>query len=110
MSSKLKMRMAAITNDPLYPLACKDLAALSNQLVAQKETCDSMMFIQLVLTDLIRARFGDADAKANTLQALQDKVGMMRGEICRRLRLRFAPEMQIFLDESSLRFPHRRDR
>lgn len=71
MTAKLKMRMAAITNDPLYLLACKDLAALSNQLVAQKETCDSMMFIQLVLTDLIRARFGDADAKAFIADAME---------------------------------------
>jgi len=44
--------------------------------------------------------FGDDEAKKNTLEAMQDKVGMMRGEICRRLRLRFAPEMQIFLDDS----------
>lgn len=44
--------------------------------------------------------FGDAEAQKGTLEALQDNIGMMRGEICRRLRLRFAPELKIMLDDS----------
>lgn len=43
---------------------------------------------------------GSEDDEKSTIEALQDKTGMIRGEICRRLRLRFAPEMQFKLDKS----------
>jgi ribosome-binding factor A len=44
--------------------------------------------------------FGDEETQKQTMEALKGHVGWMRGEICRRLGLRFAPEMQLFLDTS----------
>lgn len=44
--------------------------------------------------------FGGEEEQNNTMQALNDNVGFIRGEICRRLQLRFAPEMQFKLDHS----------
>lgn len=44
--------------------------------------------------------FGDEEAQKSTMEALNEKVGQLRGEICRRLHLRFAPEMYFKLDKS----------
>jgi ribosome-binding factor A len=44
--------------------------------------------------------FGDENAQNNTMLALNENIGFMRGEICRRLHLRFAPELQFKLDHS----------
>jgi len=43
---------------------------------------------------------GTAENQTSTLAALNDHLGYIRGEICRRLKLRFAPEMQFRLDTS----------
>lgn len=44
--------------------------------------------------------YGDEAAQKGTLEALTEKVGFIRGEICRRLSLRFAPEIVFKLDSS----------
>lgn len=44
--------------------------------------------------------FGDQEVKDKTMEALNEQVGFMRGELCRRLGLRFAPEMHLKLDDS----------
>ncbi len=44
--------------------------------------------------------FGNEDEQANTMLALNEHLGFIRGEICRRLKLRFAPEIQFKLDHS----------
>src|ERR1700729_2392005 len=44
--------------------------------------------------------FGDEAAQNNTMLALNENIGFIRGEICRRLHLRFAPELQFKLDHS----------
>lgn len=44
--------------------------------------------------------FGSEDEQTNTLLALNERVGFIRGEVCRRLKLRFAPEMYFKLDHS----------
>lgn len=44
--------------------------------------------------------FGDESAQNDTMAALNDHVGFIRGEICRRLHLRFAPELHFKLDHS----------
>jgi len=44
--------------------------------------------------------FGDEEAQKSTMEALTEHVGSIRGEICRRLRLRFAPELNFKLDKS----------
>ncbi|HEY9679636.1 MAG TPA: 30S ribosome-binding factor RbfA [Drouetiella sp.] len=44
--------------------------------------------------------FGDEGVQAGTMAALNDQVGWMRGELCRRLGLRFAPELHLKLDDS----------
>jgi ribosome-binding factor A len=44
--------------------------------------------------------FGSEEERKGTLEALNEKVGFIRGEICRRLQLRFAPELQFKLDDS----------
>lgn len=43
---------------------------------------------------------GNEEDEKGTMEALKDKSGMIRGEICRRLRLRFAPELHFRLDKS----------
>lgn len=44
--------------------------------------------------------YGDKDDKDRTLEALKDNLGFIRGEIGRRLKLRFAPELSFKLDDS----------
>ncbi|HEY9682793.1 MAG TPA: 30S ribosome-binding factor RbfA [Oculatellaceae cyanobacterium] len=44
--------------------------------------------------------FGNEEQKNGTIAALNDQLGYIRGELCRRLQLRFAPELQIKLDDS----------
>lgn len=44
--------------------------------------------------------FGDEKQQEGTLNALNDHLGAMRGELGRRLRLRFAPELSFKLDNS----------
>ena len=44
--------------------------------------------------------FGDQSARAGTLEALKDHTGFIRGELGRRLGLRFAPEVAFKLDDS----------
>ena len=44
--------------------------------------------------------FGETEQQENTMLALNDHVGYIRGEICRRLHLRFAPELHFKLDHS----------
>jgi ribosome-binding factor A len=44
--------------------------------------------------------FGDHEVKDNTMAALNDHLGYIRGEICRRLKLRVAPEIYFKLDGS----------
>lgn len=43
---------------------------------------------------------GDAQAKADTMAGLQSAQGYVRGELGRRLQMRFSPEVLFRLDES----------
>lgn len=56
-------------------------------------------------TDCRRAKifvsvFGEEEQQQNTIEALNDHVGEIRGELCRRLQLRFAPDVSFKLDDS----------
>jgi ribosome-binding factor A len=44
--------------------------------------------------------FGDQSQQQGTIAALNDELGFIRGELGRRLNLRFAPELSIKLDHS----------
>lgn len=44
--------------------------------------------------------FGSENQQLGTLEALNDHCGQIRGELGRRLRLRFAPELSFTLDNS----------
>jgi len=44
--------------------------------------------------------FGDETAQKGTIDALTDLAGRIRGELGRRLHLRFAPEISFKLDDS----------
>jgi ribosome-binding factor A len=44
--------------------------------------------------------FGEKEQQDGTLAALNDQAGHIRGELCRRLGLRFAPELSFKLDDS----------
>ncbi len=44
--------------------------------------------------------FGEPEQQQGTMDALNDKAGAIRGELCRRLQLRFAPEISFTLDIS----------
>jgi ribosome-binding factor A len=43
---------------------------------------------------------GDEEKKKATMAALNEELGFIRGELCRRLSLRFAPELSLKLDDS----------
>ncbi len=44
--------------------------------------------------------FGEEEQQQSTMDALNDHAGEIRGELCRRLQLRFAPEVSFKLDNS----------
>ena len=44
--------------------------------------------------------FGEESQKVGTLAALEGAKGFLRGELCRRLGIRFAPELVFELDDS----------
>lgn len=44
--------------------------------------------------------FGDEEQQQGTMDALNDHAGEIRGELCRRLHLRFAPDVSFKLDNS----------
>lgn len=44
--------------------------------------------------------FGDEKVQENTMSALNDNISYIRGEVCRRLQLRVAPELYFKLDHS----------
>jgi ribosome-binding factor A len=44
--------------------------------------------------------YGDDKAQGDTLEALKEHGGKIRGQLCRRLQLRFAPEISFKLDKS----------
>lgn len=44
--------------------------------------------------------YGNAEDQKNTMEALNDHLSFIRGEICRRLQIRFAPEISFRLDDS----------
>lgn len=50
--------------------------------------------------------FGEEEQKQGTIKALNEELGYIRGELGRRLQLRFAPELQIKLDNSLERGAH----
>ncbi|MBX9572419.1 MAG: 30S ribosome-binding factor RbfA [Candidatus Obscuribacterales bacterium] len=50
--------------------------------------------------------FGEEEQQQHTMEALNDHAGEIRGELCRRLQLRFAPEVMFKLDNSLERGAH----
>jgi ribosome-binding factor A len=44
--------------------------------------------------------FGDETVQQATMEALNASLSLLRGELCRRLRLRLAPELSLRLDKS----------
>ena len=44
--------------------------------------------------------FGEEAQKVGTLAALENTAGFLRGELCRRLGIKFAPELTFQLDDS----------
>lgn len=44
--------------------------------------------------------YGEESQKIGTLAALENATGFLRGELCRRLGIRFAPELVFKLDNS----------
>jgi len=44
--------------------------------------------------------FGADEAKSEVMEAIEDSTSFIRGEISRRIRMRFTPEIRFFLDES----------
>ena len=44
--------------------------------------------------------YGEEAQRVGTLAALENAAGFLRGEICRRLGIRFAPELVFKLDDS----------
>lgn len=44
--------------------------------------------------------YGEESQRVGTLAALEEATGFLRGELCRRLGIRFAPELVFKLDDS----------
>ncbi|MBI1858252.1 MAG: 30S ribosome-binding factor RbfA [Candidatus Melainabacteria bacterium] len=44
--------------------------------------------------------YGEESQKVGTLAALEHSASFLRGELCRRLRIKFAPELTFVLDDS----------
>ena len=44
--------------------------------------------------------YGEESQKIGTLAALEQAAGFLRGELCRRLGIRFAPDLYFKLDDS----------
>lgn len=44
--------------------------------------------------------FGADEAKEEVMEAIEDSTSFIRGEIGRRIRMRFTPELKFILDES----------
>ena len=44
--------------------------------------------------------YGEESQKIGTLAALEEATGFLRGELCRRLGIKFAPELVFKLDDS----------
>lgn len=44
--------------------------------------------------------YGEEDQKIGTLAALEDAAGYLRGELCRRLKMRVAPDLTFKFDNS----------
>ena len=44
--------------------------------------------------------YGEKEQQDSTIEALKEHSGKIRGELCRRLQLRFAPEISFRLDDS----------
>ncbi|OGI20628.1 MAG: ribosome-binding factor A [Candidatus Melainabacteria bacterium RIFCSPHIGHO2_02_FULL_34_12] len=44
--------------------------------------------------------YGEEAQKVGTLAALENATGFLRGELCRRLGIKFAPELAFKLDDS----------
>ena len=44
--------------------------------------------------------YGEESQRVGTLAALEEASGFLRGELCRRLGIRFAPELVFKLDDS----------
>jgi ribosome-binding factor A len=44
--------------------------------------------------------YGDAKMVENSLQGLKSSIGFLRREICHRLKLRYCPTLELFLDTS----------
>ncbi len=44
--------------------------------------------------------YGTDEQREGTMAALNEELGYIRGELCRRLQMRFAPELSIKLDDS----------
>jgi len=44
--------------------------------------------------------FGADESKKDIMEAIEDSTSFVRGEISRRIRMRFTPELKFMLDES----------
>lgn len=44
--------------------------------------------------------FGQDDSKQEIMEAIEDSTSFIRGEVSRRIRMRFTPELKFILDES----------
>lgn len=84
----------------------KELAAMLVKDIKDERISGLVSIVEVELTQDCRSAkvyisvFGDDEAQNGTIEALNEKIGTIRGEICRRLRLRFAPELQFKLDKS----------
>ncbi|HEY9791746.1 MAG TPA: 30S ribosome-binding factor RbfA [Candidatus Obscuribacterales bacterium] len=98
MSTPRKLRVAQSAKKELSELIRRDLkddrvaGIVSITDIEASDDCRRMRVFVSV--------FGDEQQQEGTLAALNDHVGEIRGELGRRLRLRFAPELSFKLDNS----------
>ena len=84
----------------------RELAAMLMKDLKDERISGLVSIVEVELTQDCRSAkvyvsvYGDDEAQKGTMEALTESIGAIRGEICRRLRLRFAPELQFKLDKS----------
>ena len=89
-SQSIKREMSQIISRDLKDDRIKGLVSITD--VESTPDCRSCRVFVSV--------FGDEAEQKSTMEALTEHLGFIRGELCRRLHLRFAPELSLKLDTS----------
>lgn len=98
MSTERALRVAQSIKRELAEMIRRDLK--DPRLTGLISITDVECSPDLRATKVFISVFGENINKQAVIECLTEEAGYMRGEICRRLKLRFAPELSFKLDDS----------